>query len=63
MNLTVFVVGLVTLVIVCAVHGEKEHDIYDQSEGLVSKEAKRFKVAVIGSGIGGASTAHFLRSV
>lgn len=58
-----FVVFLVTLLLTNGVLCEHEHDIYDQSEGLVSQEANNFKVAVIGSGIGGASATHFLRLV
>ena len=52
-------VCLVIINTIC--RGEQEHDIYDQSEGLVSQKTQKFKVAVIGSGIGGASATHFLR--
>ena len=36
-------------------------DNNDVSENLVSKDVKNVHVAVIGSGIGGASATHFLR--
>ena len=33
----------------------------DRSDGLLSQQLQNAKIAVIGSGIGGASAAHFLR--
>ena len=54
------VLSVYLIVIKAVCRGEQEHDI---DEGLVSKEAQKFKVAVIGSGIGGASASHFLRFV